>query len=350
MSRHAITIVLIVIGLAAHGRSTAQPTPSTDATARAVAAAKAFLASLDNTGRAKAAVALNDQTRTVWSNLPTGITLQTGATERNGVKLGDLTPVQRQAALDLVAATLSGDGFEKVMNIVMADEVLETRTASKRSADSRIRFGRAEYYLAILGTPSIAAPWIVQFGGHHLGINVTLAGREHVLTPSHTGTQPASYSLESRTIRPLGDENDKAFSLINALSPEQQKQALLGYDVRNIVAGPGEDGKVIVPEGAAVSTFNPQQRTMLLDLVHEWVGMLGPEAAAARMAEIKANLRDTRFAWAGSTKNGSAAYFRIQGPTVLIEYAPQGQGGAGTDHIHTIYRDPTNEYGGKATR
>jgi hypothetical protein len=350
MSRPSIAIVLTLIGLSAQGRSTAQPAVSNDTTARAAAAAKAFLATLDAAGRAKAALALNEKTRAVWSNLPTGITLQMGATERNGLKLGEMTPAQQKAALNLLSATLSRDGFEKVMNIVMADEALETRTAPTRPAGNRIKFGRAEYYLAVLGTPSTSAPWILQFGGHHLGINVTLAGRENVLTPSHTGTQPASYSLESRTIRPLGDENDKAFSLMNALSPEQQKQAILGYEVRNIVAGPGEDGKVIVPEGVAVSTFNGQQRTILLDLVREWVGILGADAAAAKMAEIEANLGATRFAWSGPTSNGSPAYFRIQGPTVLIEYAPQGQGGASTDHIHTIYRDPTNEYGAKATR
>jgi hypothetical protein len=350
MTRHALAAVAIVIALSARGTSDAQrPLRSNDGSVRAVAAAKAFLATLDDTRRAKASIALNGTTRTVWSNLPTGITLQTGATERNGVKLGDLTVAQQQAALDLVAATLSSGGFEKVMNIVMADEVLETQTAPKRPAGSRIRFGRAEYYLAILGMPSTTAPWMLQFGGHHLAINVSLASRETVLTPSHTGTQPASYSLEGRTIRPLGAENDKAFVLINALNAEQQKQALLGYEVRNIVAGPGQDGKVMVPEGIRGSLLDARQRTALLDLISEWVGILENAAAAAKMAEVQANLPDTHFAWAGSTTHGSPAYFRIQGPTVLIEYAPQGQGVGSTDHIHTIYRDPTNEYGAKAT-
>src|ERR1035437_2226421 len=83
------------------------------------------------------------------------------------------------------------------------------------------------------------------------------------------------------------------------------------------------------------------------DVVHEWVGILNDEAAAAKMAEIKANLPRTYFAWSGSTKNGGLAYYRIQGPTLIIEYAPQ-QGDL--DHIHTIYRDPTNDYGAKLVR
>jgi Protein of unknown function (DUF3500) len=155
--------------------------------------------------------------------------------------------------------------------------------------------------------------------------------------------------MNGRTVRPLGDENDKAFALINALKPEQQKQALLGFEVRNIVLGPGADGKMIQPEGVRAATFAPEQQMMLLDLVREWVAILGDEAAAAKMAEVEANIADTYFAWAGPTTNGKGAYFRIQGPTVFIEYAPQGSGGTNIDHIHTIYRDPTNDYAAKAT-
>ena len=146
---------------------------------------------------------------------------------------------------------------------------------------------------------------------------------------------------ERRTVRPLGDENDKAFALINALNAEQQKQAILSFEVRNLVLGPGVDGKTISPEGARISTFTAAQRAMLVDLVREWVEILSDEAAAAKMKEVQAGLDDTYFAWAGSTSNGNGAYFRIQGPTVVIEYAPQG----GTDHIHTVIRNPEDDYG-----
>ena len=98
------------------------------------------------------------------------------------------------------------------------------------------------------------------------------------------------------------------------------------------------------------STFTPAERTMLLDLAREWVDILGSDAAAAKMKEIEGNIASTYFAWAGPTTNGKGAYFRIQGPTVFIEYAPQGSGDANVDHIHTIYRDPANDYADKATR
>jgi Protein of unknown function (DUF3500) len=341
--------VILVIG--SIGVSTLQRSgPAPDATARAVAAADAFLATLNPAQRAKAHLDLNEKTRTVWSNLPSGITMQVGATERNGLKLGDMTPAQEKAALALVAATLSRDGFQKAMTIVDADQVLETRSAPSRAATSQVRFGRAEYYVSILGKPSMSDRWMIQFGGHHLAINVTLAGRQNVLAPTHTGTQPASYTVDGRTIRPLGDENDKAFALVNALSPDLQKQAILSYEVRNLVLGPGTDGKMIAPEGARASAFTPPQRAMLVDLIREWVDILGDEAAIAKMKEIESGIAETYFAWAGATTNGKGAYFRIQGPTVLIEYAPQGAADNNTDHIHTIYRDPTNDYAERAAR
>ncbi len=127
----------------------------------------------------------------------------------------------------------------------------------------------------------------------------------------------------------------------------------MNYQVSDLVLGPGEDGKTIQPEGIKVSALNAAQKEKLLDVVYEWVGILNDEAAAAKMAEIKANLPETWFAWSGPTTNGSSAYFRIQGPTLLIEYSPQrlrGSSGLDLNHIHTIYRDPTNDYGAKFTR
>ena len=211
-----------------------------------------------------------------------------------------MKPEQEKAALALVAATLSRDGFQKAMAIVDADQVLETRALRPRADSSRIRFGRAEYYVAILGKPSATDPWMIQFGGHHLAINVTLAGAANVLAPTHTGTQPASYSVEGRTIRPLGDENDKAFALVNALSADQQKQA----DPRlrrsaTSCSGPAPTARRSRPKASAPRRSRPRSATMLVGLVREWVDILGAEAAAAKMKEVQAGLAETYFAWAG---------------------------------------------------
>ena len=335
------------------------PTPAASAaqsavTARVVATANTFLGALSDVERAKCTFGFTSSQRTGWSNLPTGIF------QRNGLRFGDMTSRQREAALALVAAALSREGYQKVTDIMNGDEVLKNagggRTGGRQGgagpggAGGRgggIRFGLDEYYIALLGTPSPTAPWMIQFGGHHLAINVTVVGPNNVMTPSLPAAQPAKYTLNGQTIRPLGHEYDKGFALINALNAAQQQQAVLKYEVRDLVLGPGADGKVIQPEGILASALDSGQQAMLLDVVHEWVGILNDEAAAAKMAEIKANLPRTYFAWSGTTQHGGLAYYRIQGPALVIEYAPQ-QGDL--DHIHTIYRDPTNDYGAKLVK
>jgi hypothetical protein len=309
---------------------------ASDATARIVKAAQAVAASLDDAGRAKLQFAFDSTQKTNWSNLPTGIY------ERHSLRLGDLTPPQKAAVLALLEAALSRDGYVKVMDIVRGDEVL--KNAGGRAPSGRqLNFGEAEYYLAFLGTPSTTAPWMLQFGGHHLAINLTLAGSAASMAPSLPAAQPATYTFEGKEIRPLGRENDKAFELINALDATQRGQAILGSPVADLVLGPGQDGKVIQPEGLKASAMTPAQQTMLLGIVREWTGIMTDAFAEPRMAEIRASLPQTWFAWSGPTTNGSVAYFRIQGPTLVIEYAPQRS----VDHIHTIYRDPTNDYGAK---
>ena len=321
-----------------------EPAKESDVAGKTVAAAKAFLATLDDAARAKVSFAFNSDQKSKWSNLPVGIY------KRNGLRWGDMSAAQREATLKLLATALSKQGLQKVKEIMEGDETLRTSDSGRGGGPI---FGRDEYYLALLGAPSLTEPWMIQFGGHHLAINLTIVGKSNVLTPSLPAAQPSTYKLNGETVRPLGRENDKAFALINSLDAAQQKQAILPYQVGELVLGAGEDGKTIEPEGVKVSALNNAQKEKLLDLIHEWVGILNDEAAAAKMAEIKANLPETWFAWSGPTTQGSAAYFRIQGPTLFIEYSPQrmrGGGGLDLNHIHTIYRDPTNDYGARLVK
>lgn len=299
-------------------------------------AAKKFLASLDDTQRGKVAFDFKDEAqRKRWSNLPTSFV------KRGGLRMGDLTQPQREAAMGVLAAALSPQGYTKVLQIVQADEVL------KQAEGGRLNFGRDEYYVSFLGQPSANEPWMIQFGGHHLGLNITLVGEKGTLAPSHTGAQPAIYELEGKTVRPLGREADKAFALIASMDEAQRKQAILGFKMRDLVLGPGRDGQTIQPEGIKGSVLAEKQREMLMDLASEWTGIMHEAVAKAKMDELKKNIDETWFAWSGPTEKGAAAYFRIQGPTVIIEYAPQRMGGDPTKHIHTIYRDPANDYGAK---
>ena len=341
--RYLAVFALIAATGLAQGRSTPPAKPAAspaDATKRIVAAAQAVVASLDEAARAKIQYPFDGPQRTKWSNLPSPMF------QRDGIRLADLTPAQRAAVDALLTTALSKDGYRKVREIMLADGVLGKGQGGRGGRGGGPRFAEDEYFLAFLGTPSVTTPWLLQFGGHHLAINLTLAGSQATMAPSLPAAQPAIYEFEGRTIRPLGNENDKAFALINALNDDQRKQAIIGSRVADLVLGAGQDGRTIQPEGIRASALTTEQQAMLLDVVREWAGIQTDAFAEPRMAEIRAALADTFFAWSGPTTNGSAAYFRIQGPTLHIEYAPQRD----VTHIHTIYRDPTNDYGAKFTR
>jgi hypothetical protein len=320
-------------------KTVARDNPAAGKATGEIAAARKFLASLDDGQRGKVVYDFKDNAqRKRWSNLPTGVF------PRGGLRMGDLTRPQREAAMAVLAAALSPRGYEKVLQIVEGDAVLRQ---IDDGGGGRAIFGRDEYYISFLGQPSATEPWMIQFGGHHLGLNLTLVGEQGTLAPSHTGAQPAIYELEGKTVRPLGREADKAFALVSSLDAAQRKQAILGFQIHDVVLGPGRDGQVIQPEGIKGTALTEKQREMLLDLAGEWTGIMNEAVAKAKMDEMRKNIAETWFAWSGPTAKGSAAYFRIQGPTVLIEYAPQRLGGDPTKHIHTIYRDPTNDYGAK---
>ena len=357
------------------------------ATSRMVTAANTFLSTLDEKQRQSVLFAFDDaQQRARWSNFPTGIV------QRAGIQLKDMSPAQRTAAMALVSSALSRRGFEKVQQIMEGDEVNKNNEAGNRGnggpppggnggpggdggpppfaggpggrgpgrgpggpggrgggPGGGLIFGKDLYYISILGTPSEKSPWMLQFGGHHLALNITIAGERGVLTPTLTGAQPALYTQDGKTVRPLGQESDKALALFNALDETQRQHAIIGSRMADLVLGPGEDGKKIQPEGLKASEMNDRQRAMLLDVISEWAGIIHESAAAARMAEIKADLNETWFAWSGPTTGTTGenitAYYRIQGPHLVIEYSPQGLGGDPRLHVHTMYRDPTDDYG-----
>lgn len=276
----------------------------------------------------------------VWSNFPVS------DVPRPGLTLGSLSKGQRDAATHMLQVVLSPGGYRKVTEIMGADQALSEQGNPFAS-------GIDTYTVGIFGQPGPNTPWMLEYGGHHLALNITIAGDHGVITPTLTGAQPAVYKTNGRTVRALAQENDKAFVLLNALDETQRKQAILNYRIGDLVLGPGQAGKTIQPEGLKASSMNARQQTLLLDLISEWAGIVNNVYAAPRMAELRADLDQTYFAWSGPTahepdKNGSA-YYRIQGPKLVIEFSPQGVGGDPTMHVHTMYRDPTNDYGTKFT-
>ncbi len=322
-----------------------------DATAQVVAATEAFLGTLDDAQREQASFAFDDELKeSNWSNLPAPLV------ERSGVALGDMTEEQQQAALGILEAALSEEGYQKTVGIMVSDQVL-----AGEGGGGDLQFGIDRYVVTIFGTPSETEPWMLQFGGHHLALNLTVSGEDNVLTPSFTGVQPSEYTLDqagdlpafvpagllpTSTVRPMGDENDLAFELINALDPEPQEQAILDYEVTDLVLGAGEDVRVLEPEGIPASEMTAEQQALLLDVVRQWASIANEGAAEARMSEIEGNLDETYFAWSGPTTNGEPIYYRVTGPRLHIEFSHQdAPPPGGILHIHSVYRDPTNEYG-----
>ena len=341
-----------------------------------VQSANQFLDTLTEAQRSKIIYDFNDNAqRARWSNFPTGFV------PRGGLSLKQMSPAQKSAALDLMKTVLSENGYEKVSEIRMADDDFKAN-GSKRgprgggpppgggrspnanggpppggrpggppNLNSDNMFGSDLYYISFLGKPSTTAPWMLQFGGHHLALNITIVGSKGIMTPSLTGAQPALFKVGGKTVRPLGRESDEALTLLQSLDARQRSQAVLSYKVADLVLGPGQDGKQISPEGLKVSEMSDKQKALLLQVIAEWAGIMNDAMASARMTQLKAELADTWFAWSGPTDfqpgNNITAYYRIQGPHLVIEYAPQSDEPA--NHVHTIYRDPTNDYGVKLT-
>lgn len=321
--------------------TSATASTSEDSTPKIVAAATAFLATLSDSEKSSV---LFDWTDTAqkqrWSNLPQG------AFQRAGLMWGNMSETQQNAWLAVMQATLSTEGYNRMIAEWNGDEVL-----ASQGGGGGLTFGKKYYYIAIIGTPSETDPWQWQWGGHHVTINATIVGPNVSLTPSFIGVQPATYTdANGNTVRPLGDIEDEAFALVNSLDATQQQAAILGSSPIDLVLGPGQDGKTIQSEGLPASQMTAEQQPALLHLIGHYAGLVNDEDAAARMAEIESTLDQTYFVWYGPTTPGSAAYFRITGPTVVIEYAPQQMGGSAANHIHGIYRDPTNDYGAKYTK
>ena len=319
-------------------RATATATADAQTT-KVVSAANAFLGTLSADQKSKVSFAYTDAAqRARWSNFPTGIF------QRAGLRWGDISAAQRTSLMSLLGTVLSANGLEMLKEQMDADEVLKTQ------GGGNLIFGNAEYYVAFLGTPSTASPWMLQFGGHHLALNATIVGDNITLAPSLTGGQPVKYTLDGKTVYIVGQEVKDAFAMVNSLDAAQRTKAIISTKNIDLILGPGQDGKTLQPEGVPGSAMTAAQKTQFLALIKDRMGALNADDLAPKMADVEKNLDKTYFAWYGPTTTGSAAYYRVTGPTVVIEFSPQSMGGDATNHIHSMYRDPTNDYGAAWTK
>lgn len=332
----------------------------TDATTTAAtitdstAAAEAFLATLTDEQREQVLYSYDDETKTIsWSNFPVTFV------DRAGVNLDDLTEEQKTAALAVLDALLDDEAYATVTGIMGADEYLHENSSSTEDS-------LGQYYIAFFGDPSDTFAWEIQFGGHHLGINATLDGAADAITfaPTHLGVQPAEYTTaDGTTVEPFDGIYTDAFAFYDSLTDEQKAALYQGESTAAMVCAPGSTCTFPTGTGISGADLTDEQRQLLLNLIANWAGMADEQTTDAQLAEIEATLDTTYVDWSGATtydtSQGDGISFKISGPNVYVEFAAQ-QGSAGADvagvttsgwgHVHTIYRDPTNDYAGSATQ
>lgn len=309
-------------------------------------AAQSFLATLSDEQRDAVLYAFDDETKTTsWSNFP--ITF----VERAGLNLHDLTEEQKTAALAVLESLLSDEAYETVSNIMASDQYLADNSSS---TDADVL---GQYYIAFFGDPSDTGAYEIQFGGHHLGINATLDGAAQAITfaPTHLGVQPAEWTDASgNDVQAFSGIYGDAFAFFDSLTADQQATLTSGEVT---MCAPGDTCDYPTGSGLTGADLTEAQRQLLLELIANWAGMADEQTTADALAKIDATLDDTVIAWSGETtydmSTGDGINFSISGPNVYIAFQAQ-QGSAGADvagvstsgwgHVHTIYRDPTNDY------
>lgn len=304
-----------------------------------VKAANAFLATLSEAHSSEAIYHFADPVRANWSNLPTGIM----AFDRNGVRAGDLNEEQTAALMGFLSTALSEHGYAVALGIVGAD-----RELSRSIRASKFKWSSDNYWLAFFGEPSESGTWAWQFGGHHLALNVTLVDGRSYMSPTFLGVEPASYTDGGSIVAPLDPFIEGGLAFFKSLDEDTRRLATVATRPEEAWAGAGKDGVIPALEGAPVSDWDESRRQSLLDTVALWLAMLDDASSQARLAEIEADLNETYFAWNGISDGKDSIYCRIQGPTLIIELSTVGAVDGG-GHYHSIYRDPTNEYGSKVS-
>ena len=299
-----------------------------------VAAARRFLDSLDDNQRQAATYRFTDNAqRANWSNLPEGMV------PRGGVKLGALSGLQRARLDRLLGELLSEDGVRNVTYQLAAEDTLVSG-----GVIGVMKYGSADFYAAFLGEPSTTAPWMFQFGGHHLAINATVFGPNISFSPMLTGGQPLHFRHDGADVFIVQRETAAAQAFMDGLTDEQRVKAVRAEHPIDLVLGPGKDGATVAPEGIRGSELTAKQVTLLLDVIEARLGFMNSDDYAEKMKTVEAGIEDTYFGWWGRQGVLGAAYYRVTGPSLVLEYAIQNRRGT-VDHAHSMYREPDNDYG-----
>jgi hypothetical protein len=294
-------------------------------------AADRFLASLDEAQRGRAQFAFADAERMNWHFIPR---------ERRGLPFKDMTAAQREQARALLATGLSQRGLLKANHIIELELVLRELGGNPTMRDPE------NYFFSVFGTPAQNAPWGWRFEGHHLSLNFTVVNNNVVATaPAFFGANPAEVRSGSRqSLRALAAEEDLARELVTSLNADQRATAIIASTAPNDIATMNQlDINPLSPVGIEVSKLAPAQSALLRRLIDEYLTRMADPLAGARRSRLESSdFSRVTFAWAGSIERGQAHYYRVQGPTFLIEY-DNTQNNA--NHIHSVWRDFQGDFG-----
>lgn len=332
-----------ILSVPALGLTDAPAAPSS--TAMATAATK-FLASLTAEQRQQAMFPFDSSERTHWNFVPTEIF------PRNGLTIKRMDQSQRKLAHRLLKAGLSQRGYMTATQIMALETILGDIEAAQRAAAPQAQPGPLlvrdpeRYFFSVFGTPSTRNTWGWRVEGHHLSVHFTVVnGRLVAGAPTFFGSNPAEVRTgPKKGLRVLGSEEDAARSLLESLDSSQRQRAIInGVAPNDIVTVAKVKIDPLSPVGIQASALTASQRALLRKLVDVYAGFMAEDIAADRLARIeKAGWDKVAFAWAGPLERGQKHYYRVQGPTFLIEY-DNTQNDA--NHIHSVWRDFNGDFG-----
>ena len=335
--RIVVAVALLAVG-AAGVATQAQRSASSMQTA-----ANKFLASLTPEQRQRATFPFEGPERLRWHFIPTE------GFPRNGLLLKDMTAPQRTAAYDVLRTGLSARGYQTYTAIIQLESILrEIEQGAARGGGRGAAMVRDPeiYRFSIFGTPGDKGMWGWRVEGHHVSLHYTMIdGKVVASTPSFSGTNPAEVrDGPQKGTRILAQLEDSGRALVSALDASQRTTAVLAPTAPNDIQTENKlDITPLSPAGLTHAAMTPAQRDLLVKLIEAYSGLMADDIAADRMAKIRnAGLDRVAFAWAGPIERGQKHYYRVQGPTFLIELDNTQNNG---NHIHAVWRDFAGDFG-----
>jgi hypothetical protein len=322
-----------------------EPVPAAATSARQMTdAARALLATLADAELDRTMLALDAEERSHWSNVPYQ------AHHRPGLKIGDLDRARMVLVHDLLRASLSSQGYQKVAGIIRLDDINRAQQVARLAPDATAyakaqaeSFGSDNYFILFFGDPRRDARWGWLVQGHHLAVSFTVADGKTAFLPMFVGATPLAVEEDVETgWSALAQEVTRGVELVTALTESQRKVAISRAEVPDdVLNGVGNKHRFTPAEGLRAADMTAEQRRLLRALVEEYVANADFDAADEQLAAIeRAGWDNVTFTWRGAVGDlAEPFYYRVQGPRLIIELRNS------TNHVHTVTRDPANDYG-----